>query len=372
MTPVSAASRLGDYTRDLDAHQKSVSFIRYLSCLHACRWPPLGSDGRPDTFVAATFATRFGRDLRDLVTKAATAPGTTSDATWLGPLAAVKPLADAFLEFSRPLSLIGRIPGLRRVPFNVSFPVVSAPTTAAWVGETVGKPTSKGSLATALLTVAKVSDIVVVTSDLMKVSVPNAETVLRDELTAAVNGFVDSQFIDPSKAASAGISPASITNGVTPITPSGTTTAALKADIGALIAQWVTNNPDTTQGVFLLPPKEATMLIGSMAAPTFDLQSGGTYAGFPVVVSGSMGTAIVLVDAHAIALADGGIELDGSDQALLQMSTTPSTPGVAADLLTSLWQNNLVALRCERFITWTKARANAVSLVSPTAYAPLT
>jgi len=361
---------------ELAIHERSLSFVRYLSCCHQCRdggghWPALGPDGRVDRFVAETFDAKFRRDLyRDVITKAATAPGTTSDVAWAGPLAAVKPLADAFLEYSRPLSLIGRIPNLRRVPFNVSFPVVSAPTIAGWVGENIAKPISKGSLATASLSVAKVSDIVVVTSELMKVSVPNAEIVLRDELAAAVNAFVDRQFVDPTKAASANTSPASITNGVTPITPSGTTTAALKADVGALIAQWVTNNPDTTQGVLLLPPKEATMLIGSMATPTFDLQSGGTYAGFPVVVSGAMATAIVLVDAHAVAVADGGIELDGSNQATLQLNDAPSSPGLAADVLTSLWQNDLVALRCERFITWTKARASAVSLVSPTAYAP--
>ena len=54
-------------------------------------------------------------------TKAAVAVGTTTDATWAGPLVVTQPLNE-FLELLRPRTLLGRIPGLRQVPFNVSVP----------------------------------------------------------------------------------------------------------------------------------------------------------------------------------------------------------------------------------------------------------
>jgi HK97 family phage major capsid protein len=293
-----------------------------------------------------------------------------SDSAWAGSLAALKPLSDGFLEWARPLSLIGRIPGLRRVPFNCSFPTVTAPSIADWVGENAPKPVSSLSLATTTLTTAKVADTVVITDELMRLSQPNAETVVRDDLAGQVNAFVDRQFVDPAKAAVANTSPGSITNGITPITPSGTTTAALKADLGTLIAQFATNNPDITTGVLLLPPTAATMLTLSMSQPTFTIAGGGSYAGFSVVVSGSMGTAIVLVDAHAIAIADEGVEIDMSREAMLEMNTTPTNPPVAATAFVSLWQMNLVGVRAERFTTWKRARTSAVSLISPTAYVP--
>ena len=54
-------------------------------------------------------------------TKAAVAVGTTTDATWAGPLVVTTPLNE-FLEMLRPRTLLGRIPGMRQVPFNVSVP----------------------------------------------------------------------------------------------------------------------------------------------------------------------------------------------------------------------------------------------------------
>jgi len=364
-------ARLADLTQQQRVDAWSLDYCRWLTCMY--RTTGLVTE------AADLFALRWPRSknlpivqhsVTELLTKAAVSAGTLSDSQWAAPLAALKPLSDAFLEYARPSSLIGRIPGVRKVPFNVSFPAVSAPSTASWVGENSGKPVSAPALVSVTLTVAKVADVVIVTDELLRSSTPNADVVLRDELAAAVNAFVDKQFVDPTKAAIANTSPASITNGITPIAPTGTTTAALKADVGALTAQFMTNNPDVTTAALLLPAKEASMLAASMAQPTFDLVSGGTYAGFPVVVSGAMGTAIVMVDAHAIALADGGVEIDASRHATLEMNNSPTTPPIATTVMTSLWQQNLVGLRAERFVTWTRARTSAVSLISPCAYVP--
>jgi HK97 family phage major capsid protein len=354
--------QLTGHTLDLVAHLRSIDFVRYLSCLYS-------EDGHP---VAATkqFALRWPMAANcDLLTKAMIAPGTTTDAAWAGPLAAIKPLADGFLAYARPLSLLGQIPNLRTVPFNVSVAAQTAVGVYSWVGETLSKPITKGAFATVTLGIAKATGIILVTDELIRLISPGSETALRQELALGVAQFLDQQFVDPAVAAVGGTNPASITNGVTPITPSGTTAAALVKDVAALIGQFVGNNPDTTAAVLLMTPSTATMLVGATNSQTLTI-NGGTYAGFPVVVSGNVGTRIVALDASAVLYADAGVTIDTSKQATIQMDSAPDNPATAATIETSLWQNNLVGLKAERFINWKKSRATAVSLVSPTAYVP--
>src|SRR5262245_2191671 len=105
MTQALAPPRLGDYDHALAVHQQSVSFVRLLSCFHKGDWP-----ARIDRYVAASFETSFPRDPhRELVTKAAVAPGTSSDAQWAGPLAQVQPLTNAFVEFAYGASILGKL-----------------------------------------------------------------------------------------------------------------------------------------------------------------------------------------------------------------------------------------------------------------------
>ena len=56
----------------------------------------------------------------------------------------------------------------------------------------------------------------------------------------------------------------------------------------------------------------------------------------------------------AIAVADDGIALDVSDQALVQMDDAPAAP-TASTLYTSLWQENKVGIRVERYLNWKAA-----------------
>ncbi len=101
---------------------------------------------------------------------------------------------------------------------------------------------------------------------------------------------------------------------------------------------------------------------------------GGMVAGIPCIVSQTVSDRMVLVNASDILFADdGGISIDVSEQASVEMSTTPiageSSP-VDGAVLKSLWQNNLIGLRVERFITWKVARASAVAWTDNVAYAP--
>jgi len=354
---------------DLAIHERSLSFVRYLSCLHACGWPPLGPDGRVDRFVAETFDARFRRDLyRDLVVKAATTPGSTSDATWAGPLAAVAPLANAFISYVYGAAILGKLP-LRAVPFNVSVPMQTSGGSFAWAGEGKVKAVGKLDYAPVSIKVAKAVGDVIVSDELLRLMTPGTETFLRDALASGVAEFVDKQFCDPAVAPLDTVHPGSITNGVTPIAPSGTTSAALVADVGKLLGEFFTNNADVERAALLMTPSVASMLVAATKVPTLTM-TGGSYAGVPVVTSKSVGTTVIAVDASAILYATGEIEMRASPNALVQMDSAPTDPPVAATVVASLWQLGLTALRAEWFVNWTRARTSAVSLISPTAYAP--
>jgi HK97 family phage prohead protease len=89
--------------------------------------------------------------------KAAVAVGTTSDATWAGPLVQYQNLTEAFAEYLRPLTLIGRIPGLRNVPFKVRVPRMTGASTVNWVGEAAPKPLSALAFDSITLDFAKIA-----------------------------------------------------------------------------------------------------------------------------------------------------------------------------------------------------------------------
>jgi hypothetical protein len=89
--------------------------------------------------------------------------------------------------------------------------------------------------------------------------------------------------------------------------------------------------------------------------------NGGTALGFTFIPSQAMGTTVAMIQPDAVLYADdGGVTIDVSREASVQMDSAPDNPALATTVLTSLWQNNLVGLRAERFINWKKARAGAV------------
>jgi len=349
---------LADLTAQHVTIARGLDYMRYLSLLF--------ETGGRSTTAAHIFAQRYPRSLNHaLVEKAATAAGTTTDSTWAGPLAAPQPLAEGFLAYVRPLTIIGRLP-LRKVPFNVTVSSQTGAGVYSWIAEAGLKKVTKAAYSSITVGVTKCAGIITVTEELLRFSQPNAETVLRDEIASGLAQLVDTTFTDPALAPGGG-SPGSITNGVTPIAPTGTTEAALAKDVATLVSQFLTNNPDPTRARLVMRPDHAAMLQHATNSQTLTVD-GGSHYGIPVVVSATVGTRILALDAGAILLADHGVEIDLSRQATIELDDAPS--GSAASVVTSLWQTNLVGLRGDWLITWKKARATAVSVISPTAYVP--
>jgi len=301
-----------------------------------------------------------------LVLRAAVAAGTTTDATWAGPLAPLRPLANEFLPFLRAATLLGRIPGLRNVPFNVSVPIQTGGGTYKWVGQGAPKPVGSLAFATITLAISKAAGIIVITDELARNSSPSAEEVIRNDMIRGIAEFLDGQFTNPAVAAVAGVSPASITNGQTPITSAGTSPANARTDLVALITAMTTAKITIAGASILMSEANASALglaLNSLGQPLFPTltPTGGTALGINVVTSQSCGNNVILVQPDNVLYADdGGVTIDVSTEASLQMDSAPMTPPDATVVMTSLWQNNYIGLRAERFINWKVARAAAV------------
>jgi HK97 family phage major capsid protein/HK97 family phage prohead protease len=306
-------------------------------------------------------------------TKAAVAVGTTTDATWAGPLVVTQPLNE-FLEMLRPRTLLGRIPGLRQVPFNVSVPRQTTGGTYGWVGQNKPKPVTKADYATVTVPFAKAAGIIVLSEELVTLSTPSAEALVREEMIAGMGAFLDVQFNDPAVAVAANVSPASITNGAATAAATGVTAAAAKLDLAGRVAVFAAANIPLDGSVWLMSDSNAfglSMSMNALGQPLFPgmTAQGGTLFGMPVVVSNSLSTRVVLVHAPSILYADeGGVRIDVSREASVQMDSAPTDTVDATTVYLSLWQRNLIGLKAERMITWIRARSAAVTYLTAAAY----
>lgn len=320
----------------------------------------------------------------ELFLRAPVAVGNTTTTTWGGYLAETANLASEFAELLRPATIIGRIPGLTRVPFNVKINRETTAASVGWVGEAAVKPVSAMAFDQISLTFNKVAGIVPVTEELFRFSSPAIEGLIRQSLIGSISQLLDSDLLDPTKAEVVGVSPASLTNGVTPIAATGTNADALRADLGSLIAAYIALNMNLSGLVIVMTATQAmrlAMMRNTLGQREFEglSREGGTLEGIPVVVSENMvttggspadGSMIVAINAPEILLADdGGVNVDMSREASLQMDTSPDSPTTASTVLVSLWQRNMIALKAERFITWKKRRTGSVQYISYAKYA---
>ena len=363
---------------------KGTAFTRYSMALMA---------GKGNLMQSAEIAKRWDDTPQvETVLKAAVAAGTTTDTNWAKPLVEYSNMASEFAELLRPATILGRIDGLRRVPFNIKVPRQTGGASASWVGEGAPKPVSSLAFDSITLGHTKVAGIVVMTEELVRFSNPAAEDIVRRDLVETIGGLIDKDFVDPGKAAVEGVSPASITNGVTPVVASGTTADHLRADVQALMAKFIAANMSLSGAVWIMTETQAlaiAMLLNPLGQPEFpglSINGGtaGTFFGIPVILSENIsaqdevtgppaipaGSRIILAKASEIMLADDGqVMLDASNQASLQMDSAPTNPPTATTVMVSLWQMNMVGIRAERFINWTKRRAGAVQYITGAAYA---
>lgn len=280
----------------------------------------------------------------------------------------------------RPLSLFDRIVGFRPVPLNTSILATTAAAVAYMVGTGRPKPLSAFSLARITVAPFKVASIVVVTKETLLSATAAADLVLGQELARGLAAAHDVAFIDPHAGPSVD-SPGSITFAAgTTLSSTGSALAAIDSDLRAMVAAFSANDRDgaLARAVWIMSPNTATYLgtlrgtAGAAAFPNIGPR-GGALLGMPVFTSsaayasGSPGESfIVLLDPAQILVGDDGeIAIDRTTQADLEFVDNPAA---GAAQLRTLWQNNLVAMRSERFVGWHRVTDAAVVLLENVTY----
>ncbi|WP_313302923.1 phage major capsid protein [Diaphorobacter sp.] len=258
--------------------------------------------------------------------------------------------SSGFLSLVRSRSLIGKIAavsGFAKVPFETPSLIQKTPLGAGWSGETRVIALASSSFDTASLKRKKIASIVPQTNELLKGAGADFESALTRDLVAAVAELEGAAFIDAANLETEE-SPAAITAGITPTT--GTTDP--KADIKTLLESFT---GDIETAVLVTRPDAGLTLYnaGFLGSGV----KGGDVAGVPHVTSNTVAAGTVaLIDPSHILLADDGVVLDLSDEALLFDENNKPI---------SLWQFNLSAIRAIRYLNW-KALPGAVSVLSAT------
>jgi HK97 family phage major capsid protein len=321
----------------------------------AVRFLATKADAGMTTNAAALglFFERFPRSPFTLSQKAAVPPVTTVD----GGAALLPPSMDPIIALVQKEILPARL-NLPKVPFNVPVPSQASLGTYAWVIEGQPKPVSRITWTPVTNPAGKIAGIVPLSKELVRLT-PGAEGIMATALVGGAVKFSDEQFLDP---AVAGVlpngSPASITNGVTPITASGTT---LAARVDELIAALYANRPETSRPAIIATAEVAQQLARTAGAAG----DTGTFGVVPVFASPAAGGLVIALDRDAVTYSDGGGSVDTSEEAAISMDDAPGAP-TAATVVTSLWQQNLVAFRVERMLWWQKVEANAVQVLEVT------
>jgi hypothetical protein len=328
---------------------------------------------------------RFGVDG---VTKAEVPAGSTVSGSWAEDLVGDTTSAFAdFVEYLRPQTILGKfgangIPSLRRIPFRTPLISQTAGGEGYWVGEGKAKPLTSFDFSRTTLEPLKVANICVLTDEVLRDSSPDAERIVRDQLAEALKARLDIDFIDPAKTASAGVSPASITNAAPNGAASGTGDADdVRADIRSLLNEYISANNPPSSGVLIMRSGTAlalSMMVNALGQSEFNGigMNGGMLLGIPVITSEHVPSGIVvMVNASDIYLGDeGGIRIDMSREASIEMLDSSLTgdsigvvPGTAASTV-SMFQTNSVAFLAERTINWAARRASAVAYLSGVAW----
>ena len=322
--------------------------------------------------------------VKAMMTKAAVIPGSTVSGNWAADLVSDEGGAVAdFVAYLRPATVVGKfgadgIPSLRMVPFRQRLISQTGGGNAYWVGEGKPKPLTAFDFDASTLEPNKVANICVLTEENVRDSSPSSEAIVRDGLRDAIAAGIDVAFIDPTNAGSANVKPASVTNGAAAIAASGTGDADdIRLDVRSVFQKFIDANNPPSSGVWVMSATNALALslmlnpLGQREFPGISM-AGGIFEGLPAIVSEYAGDTVALVNASDIYFGDeGGVQVDMSREASLEMLdggfTQDGLAGTGASLV-SLFQNNLVALRAERHLSWKRRRASAVAYLTGVAW----
>jgi Phage capsid family len=322
---------------------------------------------------------RWGKSHPKLVQyiRAGVAGGGTGSGEWGAELAQSDARYNGdFVEYLYSLTVFDRLP-LRSVPARVHIKGQDGASTGYWYGESKAVPVTTADFSDVELTPLKVGALAVCSKELIMDSDPSAEMWIRDSIAQASAQRVDTTFLG-SGAASAGVSPAGILNGLSPLAPSGTDAAAVRADMMALYSGFLTAKNASGLVQIMTPSmaKALALLVNALGQPEFVglNANGGTLLGDTVYTGDNVtpGDWILMKPSDIWKIGDSGVEVSMSDTATIEQDSAPAgagdTPTAASATLMSLWQTDQVGFKVMRRINYAKRRASAVAVLSNAEY----
>jgi HK97 family phage major capsid protein/HK97 family phage prohead protease len=337
----------------------------------------------------------LGRTLRDLykdgknseftaaVLRAAVNPANTTVATWAAELIQTdtQPFLDRLMADSiyLPLAAAGvrytfGNAGVLKIPVRASTPTLAG----AWTGEGSAKPVKRASFTTVTLSPTKLSVISTFTEEMANYSAQSIEQIIRQAMSDDTSAALDAYLID-NVAASTGVRPAGLLNGVTPLTASAASTSAGKmvADLNALAAA-IEAAGGGRNIIFIMNPAQARLL-GTATSTTGDFifadpQTAASRFGGRLIVSATCPAGkVIAIDAADFATAQGdaprfAVSTDATlheeDTTPLALTTGAQGSGVVASPMRSLFQTDAVAVRMSMYVTWGMRRTGMVQTIT--------
>lgn len=276
-------------------------------------------------------------------------------------------LASEFIGLLNNAHIVGQLQGFRTVPHGVKIPRLATGSAAYWLGESKPIPLTGNSVDDLDISRFKLAAIATMSRELLMLGNPSIDALLRDTLIEATAAEVDAAFILSTNAGTAGIKPAAITYGLTPVNSSGVGPQHVRADVKAALDKFAIANQGTDGAVWIMHSVTAsalTFMRNAMGGPAFPGMSinGGTLLGLPALVSNSVpgngtdGYDLVLVKASEIFRPEApGIEIASSNEASLEMLDAAlqqdGNDGTGASLV-SLFQTDMTAMRVILFDGW--------------------
>jgi Phage capsid family len=305
-----------------------------------------------------------------LLTRAASSPATTTSASALAHV-----LTEYFIQSLSPVSAAAIL--LQRtlqLSFNhnalLSVPGFVADASGGFVGEGMPIP-ARSLLAQPLqLLPSKFATISALTQETVAGSGGNAEKMVADVLTRSVGLALDAALFD-SNPAVAELRPAGLRSGVTASVASAGTVPldAMISDLETLVG--VVAPIAGTEPIILIaaPARAKTMPLRSLTLrdnPSFIILPSAAIAA---------GDLIAVVPTAIASATDGAPEISVARETVLHMEDTSPQQIVSAGTLpvvaapaTSLFQTDVLALKCRMEVTWGKRDPRAVAWLTTSAW----
>lgn len=349
--------------------------------------------------VLAVMQERFGRERPELVKLAAAwqngGPGVlalrpravnevpaggTGSGDWGHELVGIDgEFTGDFIDLLRAKTVFDKL-ALRTVPANITIKGQDGTGVAYWVGEHRPIPMSAQDYSAVTLSPLKIGALTAISIELVEDSNPDAERMVTDSLVLDSAQLLDAKFFS-TDAASAGVSPAGMLQGVSLGSSSGTDLNGLLADTNAQVQKFITAK-NTGGLVWAMQPGLARNiadfrnLMGQRVYDTLT-EEGGTYDGKPVFTSDNVGAGdfLLLKPSDIYKIGDTGLDIDVSTDATIEFASDPTGAGDATPVAqskqpVSLFQAGMIGIRLFRRINWAKRRTGAVVGVGDAAYVP--